>query len=74
MRLPRAPIRVPRRSPSSRSNRKGRVIHVRRAELVCVGLGGALVVAGVAVLFWPAALLTAGAMLIAVGWPKGGAR
>jgi hypothetical protein len=35
--------------------------------------GGLLVVAGCAVIYWPAALIVLGVLLIAAGWPKGGA-
>ncbi len=38
-----------------------------------MALGAALVVGGVAIVFWPAALIVGGSALVAAGWPKGGA-
>lgn len=46
---------------------------MRRIELACMALGAVLVVAGVAVLLWPVALVVAGALLIAAGAPRSGA-
>ncbi len=46
---------------------------MRRVENACMALGAALIVACSAIVFWPAALGVAGAMLIAAAWPKGGA-
>lgn len=43
---------------------------MRREELACLAGGAALLVAGVAVVFWPAALTLAGVLLIAVGLPR----
>ena len=44
-----------------------------RVEMACMALGAALVVAGVAVLLWPLALVVAGVLLIAAGVPRGSA-
>ena len=43
----------------------------RKLEVGCLGAGAVLVVAGIAVVFWPAALVTAGVLLIGAGWPRG---
>jgi hypothetical protein len=44
---------------------------MRRAEQACVAFGGALVVAGVALVFVPAGIVVGGVLLIAAGWPRG---
>lgn len=44
---------------------------MRRMEHACVAIGGCLVVCGVALVFIPAAVVVAGGMLMAAGWPSG---
>jgi uncharacterized membrane protein HdeD (DUF308 family) len=46
---------------------------MRREELACLLCGAVLLIAGVAVLFWPAALMVAGVLLIVAGLPRGSA-
>lgn len=43
---------------------------MRRVELACLAGGAGLLVSGVAVVFWPAALMLAGVLLIGVGLPR----
>lgn len=44
---------------------------MRRAEQACVAFGGALVVTGVALVFYPAGIVIGGLLLMAAGWPRG---
>jgi hypothetical protein len=44
---------------------------MRRIEQACMALGAVLIVGCAAVVYWPASLGVAGAMLVAAGWPKG---
>lgn len=41
-----------------------------RLEIVCMTLGALLVVASVALVYWPAAIGVVGVALIAAGWPR----
>lgn len=46
---------------------------MRREELACLIVGALLLVAGVAAVYWPAGLMTAGALLLAAGLPRASA-
>lgn len=46
---------------------------MQRLEFACVALGGVLLTSGLAVTYWPAALIVDGLLLMAVGWDRGDA-
>lgn len=46
---------------------------MRREELACLIVGALLLVAGVAVVYWPAGLISGGVLLIAAGFPRSSA-